>query len=151
MKRFAVGACFASTLGIAAAYGSAFLRGGAPALAVPLMIVCIATLMIAVSVLGALRGGSLGRLAAPMVFAWVVLVGGFLLALWLPAESVASPMLWLGLPRRAAIVLYGVGLVPLIAMPIAYALTFDDATLSEEDLAALRTTAAEIIARESAS
>ena len=45
--------------------------------------------------------------------------------------------------------LYGIGVLPLIVMPIAYALTFDDATLSAADLDALRARAREIIAQES--
>ena len=41
-----------------------------------------------------------------------------------------------------AIVLFGVGLLPLLAVPLAYALTFDDQTLSEEDLERVRRAAA---------
>jgi hypothetical protein len=48
----------------------------------------------------------------------------------------------LGLPRRAAIVLYGIGLLPLFVLPVAYALTFDEMTLSEEDLERVRRAAA---------
>jgi hypothetical protein len=53
----------------------------------------------------------------------------------MPAETGADAPLWLGLPRRAAIVLYGIGILPLFLLPFAYAWTFDAMTLSEEDLA----------------
>jgi hypothetical protein len=54
----------------------------------------------------------------------------------------------LGLPRRAAIVIYVIGLLPLFAMPFAYAATFDDATLSADDLARLRADADAILEQE---
>ncbi len=54
-----------------------------------------------------------------------------------PAEGAGARLL-LGLPLRAALVLYGVGLLPIVVLPFAYAVTFDDMTLSEEDLARVR-------------
>ena len=51
----------------------------------------------------------------------------------LPDPGAAEP-LWLGLPRRAAIILYGIGLLPTLVLPVAYALTFADQTLRPEDL-----------------
>lgn len=75
-------------------------------------------------VLGARRGGRLTRwgwLAAATVAG--VLLAGFAAALTLPAESATGP-LWLGLPRRAAIVLLGVGLLPVLVLPLCYALDF---------------------------
>jgi hypothetical protein len=113
------------------------------------MIVAIASMMVAVMVLGAARHGRVGRLVWPFAGVWLLLVVGFLAALYLPAETAAEPSLWLGLPRRAAIVLYGIGVLPLIVMPIAYAMTFDDATLSAADLEALRARAHEVLAQES--
>jgi len=55
----------------------------------------------------------------------------------MPAETESSP-LWFGLPARAAVVLYGIGVLPLFVLPIAYALTFDSLTLSEADLERVR-------------
>ena len=46
--------------------------------------------------------------------------------------------LWLGLPPRAAVVLYVIGFLPVLVLPLAYALTFDALTLSEADLARAR-------------
>jgi hypothetical protein len=138
----------ASTLGITAVYASAFLSVGAPRAMVPVMIVSIATMMIALMALGAARADTVGALAWPLALAWIVVVAGFLAALLLPAETSANAHLLLGMPRRAAIILYGVGMVPLLAMPVAYALTFESTTLSESDLHRLREEAASILDRE---
>jgi hypothetical protein len=46
--------------------------------------------------------------------------------------------LWLGLPQGAAIILYIVGFLPLLVLPMAYAVTFDKTTLSEQELDELR-------------
>jgi hypothetical protein len=63
--------------------------------------------------------------------------GGFAAALVLQTPG-ESPRLFLGLPAGAAVVLIGIGLLPLLVLPIAYALTFEDMTLSEADLARVR-------------
>jgi hypothetical protein len=67
-----------------------------------------------------------------------VLAVGFGAALLLPASDGALSRLWLGLPARAAIVIYGVGLLPIIILPVAYAMTFEEMTLSAEDLERVR-------------
>jgi hypothetical protein len=59
------------------------------------------------------------------------------LALALPPETEGAA-LWLGLPRRAALVLYGIGLLPVAILPVAYARTFDSLTLRPEDLERIR-------------
>jgi hypothetical protein len=66
-----------------------------------------------------------------------VLLIGFGAALVMPAETRDST-LWLGLPPRAAVVLYGIGVLPLFVLPIAYALTFESLTLSDADLERVR-------------
>lgn len=84
----------------------------------------LAMAMTGTVVLGARRGGRLtawGWLAAGTVAA--VLLVGFGAALLLPPES-PGDALWFGLPRRAAIVLLGVGLVPVAVLPACYALDF---------------------------
>ena len=40
--------------------------------------------------------------------------------------------------NRAAIVIYGIGLLPIVVLPVAYAITFDTQTLSESDIARVR-------------
>lgn len=127
-----------STLLIAAAYGGAFRPGGAPGWAPWAMLVGTSTLLVATMLLGAgRRSGSLRPLALPLTATYVVLFGCLGLALVLAPEARDAP-LWLGLPRRAALVLYGVGLLPSAILPFAYARTFDSLTLTPEDLERIR-------------
>ena len=67
-----------------------------------------------------------------------VLAIGFCAALALPATEGPLSRLWLGLPARAAMVIYGIGLLPIVVLPIAYALTFETQTLSAEDVERVR-------------
>lgn len=95
--------------------------------------------------LGAVRRDSLPR-SLMWVFAglFVLCTGCFLAALALPAAEGANGPLLLGLPLRTAIVLYGVGVVPIFILPFAYALTFDACTLSDADLERVRAAAAAV-------
>ena len=103
------------------------------------MAIAASCAMIATTALGAARAGQrlggLRRLALPFAAVLLILLGAFAAALSLPAAG--EPLL-LGLPRRAAIVLYGVGVLPALILPIAYAVTFDELTLTEEDVARVR-------------
>lgn len=140
-RRTSLAALLAGTLAIAAAYGSAFLAGPPPAWAAWALGIGTATVMVASMALGAARQGrGIGRLKWPFAFVFVVLAGGFCAVMALPGETPASP-LFLGLPLRAAIVLIGIGLLPLLVLPVAYALTFDDMTLGEDDLEHVRAAA----------
>ena len=124
------------TCAIALGYGAAFIPGDPPAWTPWLLALGIPASIGGVLVLGAARGrAGVGRLWIPIAFVVVTLAAGFSLALALPASESAGSALWLGLPLRAAIVIYGIGLMPAIVLPIAYALTFDEQTLSEEDVA----------------
>ena len=126
-------------LAIAAGYASAFKSGGAPSWAPWLLALGIPGALGAIMVLGATRGSKgIGRLKLPFLFVFVVLASGFCLALGLPIIERAGTPLLLGLPVRAAIVIYGIGLLPIVVLPVAYALTFDTQTLSEEDIARVR-------------
>jgi hypothetical protein len=138
-RRIALAALVASALVIAASYASAFLPGGAPPAAAWGMALGVPAALVAVMVLGAVRPGeSVGRLAWPFAFVGLALAVGFGLALALPAnESAASP-LYLGLPLRAAVILYGIGLMPIAVLPVAYALTFRTQTLSQADVDRVR-------------
>ena len=133
-----VGATAVAALLIAAGYGGAFLPGGAPAWAAWVMIIGIATLLVALMLLGALRSGDSARpLLLPLLAVYLILLGGFGAALVFPPEP-ANGNLWLGLPRRAALVLFGIGLLPVMILPVAYARTFDSLTLRPEDLERIR-------------
>nr|MCU0636746.1 hypothetical protein [Gemmatimonadaceae bacterium] len=82
------------------------------------------------------HGRRLGGLWWVLGFTLVVCVAAFGAALALPAS--VEDTLFGGLPLRAAIVVYGIGLLPLVVLPVAYALTFDRITLSDDDLAGVR-------------
>ncbi|HEX7240464.1 MAG TPA: hypothetical protein VF263_09375 [Longimicrobiaceae bacterium] len=142
-KRASLAALLAATLLIAAAYASAFLPGDPPPWAAWAMALGTAVVMVASMALGAARRGGIGRLGLPFAGTFVILAGGFAAAMLLPAEGPGSP-LFLGLPLRAAVVLVGVGLLPLLFLPLAYALTFDEMTLSEADLERVRRAAREL-------
>lgn len=124
---------------IGLAYAAAIVTGETGALSTWTMAIAIPFAMIATTVLGAARAGrplgGLRRLVIPLLVLLVVLVGAFGAALLLPATG---ERLLLGLPFRAAIVLYGVGVLPVLILPVAYALTFDEITLTEEDIERVR-------------
>ena len=137
-KRFALTALILSLVAIAVAYAAAFLPGGAPGWSAWPMAWGTAGCMVATLTLGAVKEGGVGRLAIPFALVFVLLAGGFSLVLVLPDGGAA---LWLGLPPRAAVLLYGVGLLPFLVVPVAYALTFDERTLSRADLDRIRAAA----------
>jgi hypothetical protein len=139
--RIAVGFLVVATALIAAAYASAFAPGGPPAWAPWLLATGVPLALVGVMVLGAARAGRLpGVLGVCFAVVGLMLAGGFALALGLPAD-VTEPLVF-GLPRRAAIIVYGVGLLPVFVLPAAYALTFDAQTLRAEDLERVRGEAA---------
>ena len=123
---------------IGAGYAGAFGAGGAPLWASWAMVTGVALLMVALMALGASRGsGEAARtrgMAVPLVFTFAVLVGCFGAGLVLaPGEATGGARL-LGLPVRAAIVLYGIGVLPLLVLPFAYARSFDAQVMREDDL-----------------
>lgn len=138
-KRASLAVLLLSTLLIAAAYASAFLPGGTPPWGPWLMAAGVPLALVSVMVLGAVRGGGgMGRLAWPFALVGGILGAGFLLALGLPADEAAGAALYLGLPLRASIILYGIGLLPIVVLPVAYALTFDAMTLNADDVERVR-------------
>lgn len=136
-RRVAFGAMIAGAVGIACAYGSAF--ASATAGAGPwLMALSLPVCLVAVMTLGAVRPGrGLGALLFPFSLVFILVCGGFFVALFLPTESIASRLVF-GLPVRATVIIYGVGILPLFVLPIAYALTFDQVTLTDDDVAKIR-------------
>ncbi len=138
VRRAAFAAIVWGAVGIALAYASAFAP---PAIATGgpwLMAVSLPVCLIAMMTFGAVRDGrSVGTLALPIALVFLLVTGGFLAALALPPDDPAAD-LWFGLPRRAAVILYGVGVLPLFVLPFAYALTFDAFTLSDADIERVR-------------
>jgi len=138
-RRIALIALFVAIVAIAAGYAAAFSRSGTPTWAPWLLAVGIPVALGAIMILGAVRGaGGIGRLKIPFAFVILILAIGFGAALALPASEGPLSRLWLGLPARAAVVIYGVGLLPIIALPVAYAMTFETLTLSAEDVERIR-------------
>lgn len=137
-RRWALIAVGASAVAIGIAYASAYLPGGTPAWAPWLFMAGTSLIMVATMALGAARDGSIGRLWIPFALVLVILLAGFATILALPPADPADPTLWLGLPPRAAIVLYGIGFLPFFLVPVAYAWTFDHLTLKPGDLDRIR-------------
>lgn len=116
----ALGALILGLLLAALAYVGAFVAGAAPewsgwAMAVALVLTLPATLALG----GHRSGGGTTVTRAAWLLA-VVLAAGFALAFVLPVED-ATTALWGGLPPRAAVIVYGIGLLPLLFLPWAYA------------------------------
>jgi len=149
VKRLALFLLVISTISVVAAYGSAFLPAGAGRGSALLMAFGIAAMAVSLMTLGAVRDGErLGILGFAFGFVFVVLMAGFTAALFLPDADGALTRLWLGLPPRAAIIIYGVGFVPVLVLPFVYARTFESRTLKPEDLEAIRKVAADFAERE---
>src|SRR5712672_2010959 len=138
-RRAALVTLFAGIAAIALGYAAAFTPHGTPPWAPWLLALGIPTSLGAIMILGATRGGrGVGPLKIPFAFVILMLVIGFGAALALPATEGPLSKLWLGLPARAAIVIYGIGLLPIFVLPIAYALTFETQTLNAEDVELVR-------------
>jgi hypothetical protein len=134
LKRAALSGIVISTLAIASGYASAFVQKGGTTWGTWAFALGTTGVLVSTLALGATqRRGGLGKLVLPLALVALLLGGGFCLVLWLPDLGSAEPLV-LGLPRRAAIILYGVGLLPIVVLPVAYALTFADQTLRPEDL-----------------
>ncbi len=139
ITRFALAALVLSCTAIAGAYLSAFLPGGAPPLAAWGMALGAAGALASIMALGAARGGKLRPIAlVACVLTFLVVGGAFALALVLPANEGKDAVIVLGFPLRTAIVLYGVGIVPILFLPAMYAASFDADTLSDADLERVR-------------
>jgi len=138
-RRAALVTLFAAIAAIALGYAAAFGSHGTPSWAPWLLALGIPAALGAIMILGATRGDrGVGPLKIPFAFVILMLVIGFGAALALPATEGPLSRLWLGLPARAAIVIYGVGLLPIFVLPLAYALTFETQTLSAEDVERVR-------------
>lgn len=92
---------------------------------------------VALIALGAQRGGSVGPLRWPLIVLLLILEIGFVALLALRGSILTAP--WLGgLPLATAVQFYGVFLLPLAVVPLAYAASFERFSLRQEDLDELR-------------
>ncbi len=144
LTRLIIAAFVLSCTAIAGAYALAFLPAGAPPLAAWGLALGSAGVLAAVMALGAARHGRLRPIPlAAAILTFLTVAGAFAAALLLPPNEGKAAVLVLGFPLRTAIVLYGVGVVPMLFLPVAYALSFDDDTLTEADLERVRRAARE--------
>ena len=137
-RKSAIVALFLSILAIAIAYASAFRKAGTPTWSPWVVALAVPVAIVAIMILGAARGQGIGRLKIPFAIVALNLIVAFVAALALPSAEGAASTLFLGLPLRAAIVIYGVGLLPIFVLPVAYALTFETQTLSAADVERVR-------------
>jgi len=88
---------------------------------------------VALMVVGVARSEKLGGVGIPFLVLLIVLQACALGMLALRGHVLDAP--WIGgLPLSAAIQLYGLLLVPLLLVPLTYALTFDRFELKSEDI-----------------
>jgi drug/metabolite transporter (DMT)-like permease len=138
-RRLALTALFLGIFSIAIGYAAAFDSRGTPSWAPWLLAIGIPVALGGIMVLGAARGRrGVGPLKIPFLFVVVTLAAGFCAALALPPTESVHSHLWLGLPLRAALVIYGIGLLPIVVLPVAYALTFESQTLTAADVERVR-------------
>lgn len=137
-ERAALAGLVLSTAAVGVAYASALVGDGPPAWAPWSMALGIAGSVVSLMVLGAERDGGVGALAWPFAGVFAVLAGGFGTILALSPYPGPEAPLWLGLPPRTAVLLYGVGGLLLLFVPASYALTFDRLTLDDDDWERIR-------------
>ena len=134
---------------VALAYAAMFLSATAPAWAPIALAVGANGVIMTLMAIGAVRRDTMPRsLVWTFIGLFVLCAGAFVVALLMPAQEGVGGPLMLGLPLRSAIVLYGVGVVPIAILPLAYALTFESSTLSEDDLVRVRAAHASMRAAE---
>ena len=141
----ALRALLVGVLLIILAYASAWV--GAPKWGIWSMILGSALTMAAATAMGA-GNSKVPRRSTILVslFLFAVIGIGFGAPLFLPDESAGSVLIF-GLPLRAAIEIYGVGLLPLFVLPLVFANHFRSDGLDETSLAELRRKCAELMKR----
>ena len=127
-------------LAVSLAYG-ALITGVGGAAAPWLLALGSTSVLAGLACLGAARRAARGAtLAVAIGIAFTAVGTGLLLALVLPAPTVDGPIL-LGLPRVTTVLLLLTGLVPLLLLPVAFALAFAEEVLTEQDLERIRAAA----------
>lgn len=139
MKRLLIRLLAASCCFVAASYLALFVMTPAPAWAPLALAIGANGVIMSLMAIGAVRHDTMPRsLVWTFVGLFLLCAGAFVAALLLPAQEGAAGPLLLGLPLRSALVLYGVGVVPIAVLPFAYALTFESSTLNDGDLVRVR-------------
>ena len=139
MKRTLIRLLVASCCLVAAAYAAVFVMTPTPAWAPSALAIGANGVIMSLMAIGAVRHDTMPRsLVWTFVGLFALCAGAFVVALLLPAREGAGGPLLLGLPLRSALVLYGIGVVPIAVLPFAYAMTFESSTLNDADLVRVR-------------
>jgi heme/copper-type cytochrome/quinol oxidase subunit 4 len=138
LRRVAVALLGASSVALLAGYAAAWWPSVEPRAVGVLFASAIVAQLVAFVLLGARRRDGRFGAAWIAVLALVVVVGGILLVVSLSEGSAANEPFLLGLPRRAALVLYGVGVAPLLVLAGAFARGFAQWAPTDDDLARVR-------------
>lgn len=145
MDRLALPLVWAGTLLLALAYGFALTPGPPPAWSPFALAWGTGGLLAGLLMLGAARADGLATPVGLLFMGiglWIAVGLSILLAA--PGIDAADAPLFMGLPRRAAFLLLGVGVAPGLIVPVAYGLLFDRHTLGPDDLERLRRVAREV-------
>ena len=139
MKRLLIRMLVASVCLVASAYLAQFSSAPTPVWAPLALAIGTNGVIMSLMAIGAVRHDTMPHsLAWTFAGLFVLCAGAFVAALLLPAHEGAAGALLFGLPIRSAIVLYGVGVVPIAVLPFAYAWTFEASTLNDDDLLRVR-------------
>ena len=142
MQRTGLILLVAGLVAVAIAYALVLARIGAAE--APFLIALGASAVLAgIACLGAARRGrATPRLAAAIVVAFCAVAGGLIVGLSLPAPTPDGALL-LGLPRATAWMLLFTGGIPLLLLPVAFAIAFEDEVIDAADLERLRAESAQ--------
>jgi hypothetical protein len=109
---------------IGAAYAATIGAGGAQAWAPWFVALGCSTCAVGLFVVGAASRGPVQPLIGWLLVAlFLVIFGAFGAALSMRVPDGATERIVLGLPLRLAIVFYGIGLLPLVVLPVTFAMT----------------------------
>lgn len=119
-----VGLLFFGALAIGVAYAAAVGAGASPAWALWFVAFGGTACAVGLFVIGAASRGPIRPLIGWLLAAlFVVIFAVFGTALAMRTPDSASEPIVLGLPVRLAMVFYGVGLLPLLVLPVVFAMT----------------------------
>jgi membrane associated rhomboid family serine protease len=128
----------AGLLSVAAAYAAMLLGWWSPVSSAWALALGASLVLSGILALAAVRpGGTPRALRATVGLVFFATFGGLAYALAMPSPATDGPLL-LGFPRTTAIMLLVTGLIPLIALPLAYARAFDRDVLGDGDVARIQ-------------
>lgn len=137
MRRAALALLLISALMMLVAFGAAVVAslGGGPTPRWASAVMAGATGLCLAAFMGVALGERVRDVRIAAVLAFVGLgVGGALMALlWVPPVTGPDDALWGGLPLGAALVVYGIGLLPMLIVPGVYAWTFEHITAPSQE------------------